>query len=123
MRVGDEVLWDIDEHATLFIEPNPEQAGAGRITFAVEGLDALLERIVDECIEHEPFETYSSGVRHVNIPDPDGTGSRSQSRPTYRARELEAREEAEDATLSALREHLREAPPGAPYTLPMARAV
>ena len=22
MRVGDEVLWDIDEHATLFIEPN-----------------------------------------------------------------------------------------------------
>ena len=33
MRVGDEVLWDIDEHATLFIEPNAEQAGAGRITF------------------------------------------------------------------------------------------
>ena len=43
MRVGDEVLWDIDEHATLFIEPNPAQAGAGRITFAVSGLDALLE--------------------------------------------------------------------------------
>ena len=43
MRVGDEVLWDIDDHATLFIEPNAERAGAGRITFAVAGLDALLE--------------------------------------------------------------------------------
>ena len=39
LRVGEEVLWDIDEHATLFIEPNAEQAGAGRITLAVAGLD------------------------------------------------------------------------------------
>ncbi len=23
-------------------------------------------------IEHEPIETYSNGVRHVKIPDPDG---------------------------------------------------
>ena len=72
MRVGDEVLWDIDEHATLFIEPNAAQAGAGRITLAVNGLDALLERLAAQGIEHEPIETYSNGVRHVNVPDPDG---------------------------------------------------
>ncbi len=72
MRVGDEVLWRIDEHATLFIEPNAKQAGTGRITFAVEGLDALLERLAAQGIEHEPVETYSNGVRHVKIPDPDG---------------------------------------------------
>jgi catechol 2,3-dioxygenase-like lactoylglutathione lyase family enzyme len=72
LRVGDEVLWEIDEHATLFIEPNAPQAGAGRITLAVAGLDALLERLAAERIEHEPIETYSNGVRHVNIPDPDG---------------------------------------------------
>ncbi len=71
-RVGDEVLWDIDEHATLFIEPNAAQAGAGRITLAVAGLDALLERLAAERIEHGPTETYSNGVRHVTIPDPDG---------------------------------------------------
>ena len=71
-RVGDEVLWEIDEHATLFIEPNAAQAGAGRITFAVAGLDALLGRLVAQGIEHEPIETYSNGVRHVNVPDPDG---------------------------------------------------
>jgi catechol 2,3-dioxygenase-like lactoylglutathione lyase family enzyme len=72
LRVGDEVLWDVDEHATLFIEPNASHAGSGRITFAVTGLDALLERLAAEGIEHEPAETYSSGARHVTIPDPDG---------------------------------------------------
>jgi catechol 2,3-dioxygenase-like lactoylglutathione lyase family enzyme len=71
-RVGDEVLWEIDERAWLFIEPNAAQAGAGRITLAVAGLDGLLERLAAERIEHERIETYSNGVRHVNIPDPDG---------------------------------------------------
>jgi catechol 2,3-dioxygenase-like lactoylglutathione lyase family enzyme len=72
MRAGDEILWDVDEHATLFIEPDAAQAGAGRITFAVAGLDTLLEQLADRRIEHEPVETYSNGVRHVKIPDPDG---------------------------------------------------
>ena len=72
MYAGDEILWDIDEHATLFIEPNAAQAGAGRITLGVTGLDALLERLAAEGIGHEAIETYSNGVRHVSIPDPDG---------------------------------------------------
>ena len=72
MRAGDEILWDIDEHATLFIEPNAAQAGAGRITMVAAGLDALLERLAADGIEHEPIETYSNGVRHTKIPDPDG---------------------------------------------------
>ena len=71
-RAGQEILWKIDEQAWLFIEPNASQAGAGRITFAVEGLDALLEHLAAERIEHQPIETYSNGVRHVKIPDPDG---------------------------------------------------
>jgi catechol 2,3-dioxygenase-like lactoylglutathione lyase family enzyme len=72
MRAGEEILWDIDEHATLFIEPDARRAGSGRITFAVSGLEALLERLTAQGIEHEPIETYSNGVRHVKIPDPDG---------------------------------------------------
>lgn len=72
MRAGNELLWDVDEHATLFIEPNAAQAGAGRITFAVAGLDALLEHLTAQRIEYEAIETYSNGVRHVKIPDPDG---------------------------------------------------
>ena len=73
LRVGDEVIWDVDEHATLFIDPNALQAGAGRITFAVSGLDALLAGLSERGIENEPIETYTNGVRHVKIPDPDGT--------------------------------------------------
>lgn len=72
LRTGDEILWDTDEHATLFIEPNAAHAGTGQITFAVAGLDALLQRIAAQGIKHEPIETYSNGVRHVEIPDPDG---------------------------------------------------
>ena len=71
-RAGDEILWEINEHATLFIEPNAAQAGAGRITLSVTGLDALLERLAAERIAHDPIETYSDGMRHVKVPDPDG---------------------------------------------------
>jgi hypothetical protein len=66
-RVGEEILWEIDEHARLFIEPNAARAGAGRITLAIVGLDALLERLAAQRIEHEPIETYSNGVRHVEL--------------------------------------------------------
>jgi len=72
LRVGDEILWDIDEHATLFIEPDAARAGAGRITFAVTGLDALLTRMTAAGIQTGAVETYSNGVRHVRVPDPDG---------------------------------------------------
>jgi catechol 2,3-dioxygenase-like lactoylglutathione lyase family enzyme len=72
MRAGDEVLWDLDDHATLFIEPDAASAGSGRITLGVSGLDRLLEHLDSEGIDYEPVETYSNGVRHVKIPDPDG---------------------------------------------------
>jgi catechol 2,3-dioxygenase-like lactoylglutathione lyase family enzyme len=71
-RAGEEILWEVDEHATLFIEPDAARAGACRITFGVAGLDELLEGLAARRIEHEPIETYSNGVRHVNVPDPDG---------------------------------------------------
>jgi catechol 2,3-dioxygenase-like lactoylglutathione lyase family enzyme len=72
MRAGEEMLWEIDERAWLFIEPDAARAGAGRITLEVAGLDALLERLAGRRIEHEPIETYANGVRHVKVPDPDG---------------------------------------------------
>jgi catechol 2,3-dioxygenase-like lactoylglutathione lyase family enzyme len=71
-RAGEELLWEIDEHAWLFIEPDAARAGTGRITLAVAGLDALLDHLAAQRIEHEPIETYSNGVRHVKVPDPDG---------------------------------------------------
>ncbi len=72
LRAGDEILWDVLDHATLFIEPNPAHAGSGHVTFAVTGLDDLLADLADRKIDHEPVETYPDGMRHVTIPDPDG---------------------------------------------------
>jgi catechol 2,3-dioxygenase-like lactoylglutathione lyase family enzyme len=71
-RVGEEMLWQVDEHATLFTEPDAARAGAARITFLVTGLDGFLEQLAARRIEHEPIETYSNGVRNLKIPDPDG---------------------------------------------------
>ena len=70
--MGSEMLWEVDARAWLFIEADAARAGTGRITFAVTGLDALLERVSAAGIEHEPIETYTNGVRHVKVPDPDG---------------------------------------------------
>jgi catechol 2,3-dioxygenase-like lactoylglutathione lyase family enzyme len=71
-RAGDEILWEVEESATLFIEPDAERAGTGRVTLSVTGLDALLESLAARRIVHEAIETYSNSVRHVKIPDPDG---------------------------------------------------
>jgi hypothetical protein len=35
-------------------------------------VNGFLEHLAGERIEHEPIETYSNGVRHVKVPDPDG---------------------------------------------------
>ncbi len=70
-RAGDEILWDLAEHATLFIEPSAAHAGTGGSPWR-HRLDGLLERLAAQGIEHEPVETYSNGVRHVKVPDPDG---------------------------------------------------
>ena len=72
-RVGDEILWEIDEHAQPGSSSRTRhRPAAGRITLGVARLDALLERLAAQHIEHEPLETYSKGVRHVKVPDPDG---------------------------------------------------
>jgi hypothetical protein len=66
----------------VFIEPNPANVGAERITFAVTGLHALLEHLTAEHIDHGPIETYSNGVRHVKIPTRTETRLHSPSCPT-----------------------------------------
>ena len=71
-RAGSEMLWEIDERAWLFIEPNAEHAGTGRITLGAVGLDGLLEQLAERGIDHGDVETYANGVRHATVPDPDG---------------------------------------------------
>jgi catechol 2,3-dioxygenase-like lactoylglutathione lyase family enzyme len=59
------------------------------LTLAVAGLDALLERLAAARIEHEPIETYANGVRHVNVPDPDGNTIAFAEPPDAASRHLD----------------------------------
>lgn len=72
LRAGQEILWDVVGHGTLFIEPDESRAGSGRITFAVRGLDEMLVQLTARGIGHGPVETFPDGLRHVTVPDPDG---------------------------------------------------
>jgi catechol 2,3-dioxygenase-like lactoylglutathione lyase family enzyme len=47
MRAGKEILWEVDEHATLFIEPNAARAGSpspslGSMRFSSASLPSAL---------------------------------------------------------------------------------
>jgi catechol 2,3-dioxygenase-like lactoylglutathione lyase family enzyme len=66
------VLWEIRSTPGSSSSRTRRARAPGRITLAVARLDALLERLAAQGIEHEPIETYSNGARHVNLPDPDG---------------------------------------------------
>jgi catechol 2,3-dioxygenase-like lactoylglutathione lyase family enzyme len=69
---GDELLWEIAEHAWVFIEPRAEHAGSGRVTISTTDLDALLAGLAERGIAHGEVHTYGNGVRHVTVLDPDG---------------------------------------------------
>jgi hypothetical protein len=55
-----EILWEIGEHATLLIEPDPARSGTGRITLSVVKLDALVESVAARRIDRETIESYST---------------------------------------------------------------
>ncbi|WP_412515467.1 hypothetical protein K8Z49_26020 [Actinomadura madurae] len=49
-----------------------ERVGKAMVTLGVTDLDEILARLAAHGIGHEPVETYSNGVRHVVVLDPDG---------------------------------------------------
>lgn len=73
--IGEEYLWQAGENAWVVIDDRAMRAarvGGTMITLGVTDLDSILDRLARHGIEHEPAETYSSGVRHVEVLDPDG---------------------------------------------------
>ncbi len=73
--IGEELLWQVGENAWVVIDDRYMRAarvGGTMITFGVIDLDDILARLAAHGIEHEPAETYSNGVRHVEVLDPDG---------------------------------------------------
>ncbi|WP_219933837.1 VOC family protein [Streptomyces sp. Act143] len=73
--IGAERLWRVGENAWVVVDDRDaraERVGGAMITLGVHDLDAILARLAAHGISHEPVETYSNGVRHVVVLDPDG---------------------------------------------------
>jgi catechol 2,3-dioxygenase-like lactoylglutathione lyase family enzyme len=73
--IGEEYLWQVGENAWVVVddrEVRAERVGGAMITLGVSDLDDILARLADHGIGHERVETYSNGVRHVVVLDPDG---------------------------------------------------
>jgi len=73
--MGDEYLWQVGENAWVVIDDRDVRAarvGGAMITLGVNDLDDILSRLAVHGIGHEPVETYSDGLRHVVVLDPDG---------------------------------------------------
>jgi len=73
--IGEEYLWQVGENAWVVIDDRymrAERVGGTMITLGVTDLDDILARLAANGIGHEPVETYGSGVRHVEVLDPDG---------------------------------------------------
>jgi catechol 2,3-dioxygenase-like lactoylglutathione lyase family enzyme len=73
--IGEEHLWQVGENAWVVVDDRDVRAdrvGQAMITLGVTDLDDILARLAAHNIGHEPVETYSNGVRHVVVLDPDG---------------------------------------------------
>jgi catechol 2,3-dioxygenase-like lactoylglutathione lyase family enzyme len=70
--IGDEHLWQVGANAWVVVDVRAERVGGAMITLGVTDLDDILARLAAHGIGHEPVETYSNGVRHVVVLDPDG---------------------------------------------------
>ncbi|WP_211124475.1 VOC family protein [Streptomyces yatensis] len=83
--IGEEYLWQVGENAWVVVDDRDvraERVGGAMITLGVNDLDNILARLAAQGIDHEPVETYSNGVRHVVVLDPDGNSLSLAEAPT-----------------------------------------
>jgi catechol 2,3-dioxygenase-like lactoylglutathione lyase family enzyme len=67
-----EAVWELAEHRYLFIEVQPEKAGAAMHTVFVDDLEAFLAETAGRGLTPTTLETYDNGVRKATFTDPDG---------------------------------------------------
>jgi len=68
----DELVWTVSEHAHLYIEVRPMDAGHSIVTLFVDDLDGFLTAASSRGLQPGSVETYANGVRKALFHDPDG---------------------------------------------------
>ncbi|HWC25104.1 MAG TPA: VOC family protein [Solirubrobacteraceae bacterium] len=67
-----EVVWDLADDRSLYIQEDPAAVGGALITVFVDDLDAVISEIGSRGLEPAERETYSNGVRKATYRDDDG---------------------------------------------------
>jgi predicted enzyme related to lactoylglutathione lyase len=67
-----ECVWELEEHASVYICEDAERAGNSVVTIFTKDLDAAVAEISSRGIEPAERETYSNGVRKATYRDRDG---------------------------------------------------
>jgi catechol 2,3-dioxygenase-like lactoylglutathione lyase family enzyme len=67
-----EVVWDLADERSLYIQEDPARAGDALITVFLDDLDGRVEEIGSRGLEPAERETYSNGVRKAIYRDDDG---------------------------------------------------
>lgn len=65
-------VWDLAEHASIYVKLRPEDAGHSLVTVFVDDLDGFVEAAASRGIHPDARETYGNGVRKATYFDPDG---------------------------------------------------
>jgi catechol 2,3-dioxygenase-like lactoylglutathione lyase family enzyme len=67
-----EAVFEVLDHAWLYVELLPDHAGHAEVTLFVDDLDQRVAAISQRGIEPAHRETHGNGVRKVIYRDPDG---------------------------------------------------
>jgi len=67
-----ELVWTLGDHAHLYVEVRPTDAGHSLVTLFVADLDGFLASAASRALEPVSLETYDNGVRKALFHDPDG---------------------------------------------------
>jgi catechol 2,3-dioxygenase-like lactoylglutathione lyase family enzyme len=67
-----EAVWELEEHASIYIVEDRENPGGGAVTLFADDFDGRVEAISSRGIEPAQWETYGNGVRKATYRDADG---------------------------------------------------
>jgi predicted enzyme related to lactoylglutathione lyase len=70
--VGEEAVWELAEHRSVFVEARPEHAGHAVHSVFLDDFDGFVARAAERGIEPDHRETYGNGARKAIYRDPDG---------------------------------------------------